>query len=522
MAIVNEYNNTTAIYHGGVSYSSVYKNLVQYFPDPRTPPTPVPASEYIEVEIKATSSWEIRVPTNGVYNWNISIDWWTPVNYTRTTIWGNYLRITGYTADQIYNVVIRPWNYWYGWAKSFSYRTNTSSTNPAAQYLMNIVYDSSYVWYADSATDTWASFRVKQYYWCYNITTPAIEVIPNTVTTIGVSFRSWQYNWCTSLTTTAQEVMPPSVTTIPNSFRYQQYYWCTSLTSSTQEVMPNSVTSIWNNFREYQYWWCTNITSTTPEVLSTSLTTIGEGFRLGQYSNTWVTSWAIEVIPNTVTSIWNSFRSSMYHQCYSLLTIQPEVIPSWATIDTINFRRGMYKECINLQNTVSENSSYTALNNVIWKYFRSEQYYWCTSIISAATETLPSNVTSIWNYFRHSQYYNCTALQTSAAEVFPNTITSVGDYFRGLQYFWCPITSNIVVTAVSTSSSRPRTQQYQYSYNPAVTVKIYWSVVDSWEGAMWLPDRYVQEIQVDSSLISAYQSASNWSYITPSKFTSLP
>lgn len=520
MAIVNKYNNTTAIYHGGVSYSSVFKNLVQYFPDPRTPPTPVPASEYIEVEIKATSSWEIRIPTNWVYNWNISIDWWTPVNYSRSTIWGNYRRITGYTANQTYNLVIRPWNYWYWWAKAFSYSTNTSSYNVASQYLMDIVYDSSYVWYADSATDTWVSFRTWQYYWCYNITTPAVEVIPNTVTTIGAGFRSWQYKWCTSLTTTAQEVMP-SVTTIPNSFRFQQYYWCTSITSASQEVMSNSVTSIWNNFRAYQYWWCTNLSTISTEVMPSSLTTIWNGFRNWQYSNTWVTSWAVEVIPNTVTSIWNFFRASMYHQCYSLLTIQPEVIPSWVTIDTIDFRAGMYRECTNLQNTVSENSNYTALNNTIWNYFRSGQYYWCTSIVSAAIETLPNNVTSIWHYFRDSQYYNCTALQASAPEVFSSTILSVGDDFRRYQYFWCPITSNIVVMAFSTNSSWFRNQQYIYSYNPAVTVKIYWSVVDSWDRAMWLPDTYVQEIQVDSSLISAYQSATNWSYITPSKFTSL-
>lgn len=515
MAIVNKYNNTTAIYHGGVSYSSVFKNLVQYFPDPRIPPVPI--EERIEVEIKADSSGRIYLPKTPYVrvDWNVSIDDWTPIA-VRTSSSSNSWYFNWYTANQTYNIKITPITESYWWAKAFNYWSWDWAT-----YLQRIIYDSSYMWYAVSATDTWNDFRKGQYYRCRNITSTPFEYMPDTVTTIWNNFRNWQYEWCTGIINPVQEVISNSVVTIWASFRFYQYKWCTSLTSASQEVIPNSVTSIWNGFRWYQYTECSNITSTTPEVLSTSLTTIWDAFRNWQYSNTWVTSWAIEVIPNTVTSIWNFFRASMYHQCYSLLTIQPEVIPSWVTIDTIDFRAGMYKECTNLQNTVSENSNYTALNNTIWNYFRSNQYYWCTSIVSAAIETLPNNVTSIWHYFRESQYYNCTALQTSAPEVFSSAILSVGNDFRRYQYFWCPITSDIVVMAFSTNSSWFRNQQYIYSYNPAVTVKIYWSVVDSWDRAMWLPDRYVQEIQVDSSLISAYQSASNWAYITPSKFTSL-
>jgi hypothetical protein len=61
MAIVTKYDNTTKICHGGVEYLSVWKNQVQYFPDPRTPPTP--PVERIEIEVMA-SGYSLYIPVN--------------------------------------------------------------------------------------------------------------------------------------------------------------------------------------------------------------------------------------------------------------------------------------------------------------------------------------------------------------------------------------------------------------------------------------------------------------------------
>ena len=81
MAIVTKYDNTTKICHGGVEYLSVWKNQVQYFPDPRTPPTP-PPDERIDIEIEIQNGSTIYIPTNASYatgdtvnyDWDISVD----------------------------------------------------------------------------------------------------------------------------------------------------------------------------------------------------------------------------------------------------------------------------------------------------------------------------------------------------------------------------------------------------------------------------------------------------------------
>lgn len=343
MAIVNEYNNTTAIYHGGVSYSSVYKNLVQYFPDPRTPPWP--PEEKIEIEVEADSNWNIYIPTNNVYqdsyrisyDWSISIDNWSWVRYNWYVYEGSSrqkITISWYTPSQVYNIKIKSYsNPTYWWAKAFNYRNDNSIVGT----LKSIIYDNSYMWYADSATSTWDYFR------------------------------AWQYQWCSSITSIPAENIPSTVVNIWSYFRHYQYYWCSWITSVSNEIMPPTVNSIWTNFREYQYWFCTSLTTPASEVMPSWSYNIPNSFRYGQYRNSGLTTPAEEALPSTITVIWDNFRGSQYMNCTSLTYTPIEVLP----------------------NTV----------NSIWSYFRYYQYYWCSSV-TEVKGIIDRNVWTPSNYRR--------------------------------------------------------------------------------------------------------------------------
>lgn len=327
MAIVTKYDNTTKICHGGVEYLSVWKNYMQYFPDPRTPPTP--PVERIEIEVMA-SGYSLYIPVNyrprneswwQAYDWNIIIDGKNPLRRTGVAAASAAVRRLQFSATPwLHHITIMPyWGATYWWAKAFKYMNDSY----AKSTLINIIYDESYMWYADSATDTWDYFRAWQYQWCNNLTNCPDEILPSTVTTVWIWFRQNQYSQCASLTSIPNEVLPSVVNSIGASFRQEQYSYCNSITSVPTEVFSPLVTSIDNNFRYWQYSRCTWLLVPSIEVLNSNITSIWDSFRYNQYGNcTNLTLAEEEVLPNTVTSIGTGFRRLQYTTCTSLSQIK--------------------------------------------------------------------------------------------------------------------------------------------------------------------------------------------------------
>jgi hypothetical protein len=268
------------------------------------------------------------------YDWNISINWWEERNYTWTSSQMWYRSIT-VQSSWTYTVKIRPTNPTYWRALAFWIPNYSDLYSRITQ----IVHDTTYKWYAVSATDTWDYFRAYQYQHLPNITVPA-EILPSTVSTVWNYFRAWQYT-SASIRTPAIEVLPNSVTSIWTHFRYRQYY-SSAVTSSTDEVLSSSITSISDNFRDAQYNHCTSLSSAWYESLPNGITSIGDDFRHGQYSDcSSLTATAVEVLPDWVTSIWTSFRDSQYWQSWVATITWWKDLSIWNT----NYRYDMFYGC---------------------------------------------------------------------------------------------------------------------------------------------------------------------------------
>lgn len=330
-------------------------------------------TEYIEIQLKATNG-RLEIPVNAVYNWLISIDGWSFVQYS--WYWWSDLTIwTWYVADSLHDVIIKPSNESYGWAKAFSYENASSNIR---WELISIIYDWSYMGYATSATSTWNYFRYMQYRNCVNLTSAPAEIIPDTVTSIWTRFRAYQYIGCSSLTASPIEVMPNTVTSIGQYFRTYQYGNCTSLQIVQPEVLSNSITSIPNYYRSSQYLGCSLLSTPSQEQLPNTVTSIWDYFRSVQYSNSGVIKSAEEVMPNSVTNIGTFFRDGQYSWCTSLTMAESEVLSS-AVVS-------------------------------IWNFFRTGQYSGCTSLLRNSDEAQINSNAVIWSNFRLSQYYGATGL----------------------------------------------------------------------------------------------------------------
>lgn len=219
--------------------------------------------EYIKYKMNADSSWRLYVPVWWLthswwfwasYNWKVSVDDWVETTYSWT--WSSWWSITlnWYTSGSSHTITITPVNIDYWWALAYWWQSTSWRT-----YLTEVIYDWSYMWYAESATSTGDYFRGNTYSQCENLTLAPQEVLPNTVTTIWERFRDNQYNSCTNLTSIPSEVLPSSVTSIWAYFRTYQYSYCSSILSAPEEALPSSVTSISVFFRNHQYFSCTSL-----------------------------------------------------------------------------------------------------------------------------------------------------------------------------------------------------------------------------------------------------------------------
>lgn len=190
--------------------------------------------EYIEYKMNADSSWNLYVPLSWLntsaqrscsYSRKVSVDWWAETTYSWTWSYWSSIALSWYTSGTSHTIMITPTTEDYQWARAYAWQGTTWAT-----YITDILYDSSYMWYAVSSTDTWNYFRSVIYSGCTNLLKPVEEYLPDSVTTIWNSFRSSEYASCSSITYASEEVLPNSVTSIGTNFRKEQYRWCTALT----------------------------------------------------------------------------------------------------------------------------------------------------------------------------------------------------------------------------------------------------------------------------------------------------
>lgn len=221
--------------------------------------------EYIEYKINADGGGRLYIPLwwysasgsgNCPYSWKVSVDGWAETTYSWTGAGWTYITLSWYTANTNHTIKIVPTTEDYWWARAYCW-------NGTSNYITEIVYDSSYMWYAVSATDTGDYFRAFIYSWCNQLTHPAEEYLPDTVTRVGNYFREYEYTSCTSLTYASEESLPNSITSIGSNFRLSQYHDCSSIT----EIKWWKDLSIWNSrYRYYQFYW--SYSNKTVKVLS--------------------------------------------------------------------------------------------------------------------------------------------------------------------------------------------------------------------------------------------------------------
>ena len=427
--------------------------------------------ESIVIKIDTDASGNLKIPVAWyttswdywwTYDWQVSYDDWEFVRYQWT--WsGSAITIASWLwAWTNHTVVIKPTTEAYGWARAFWFDWSW-----VADLLTEIVWDKTYMWYAISATNTWDYFRFAQYYFCNRITSIPEEYMPDTVTTIWNYFRYCQYQSCTSLLTLTPEVLSNQVITIWTYFRSCQYCWESDITMSimnaADEAMPDTVITIGNSFRASMYWNCTLITTPAEEVMPDSITAIWSYFRKSIYR--WCTSLLYpteEVFSKNVTTIWDDFRMQQYSWCSNLLIAAKEVFNNKVITIWNQFRRWQYYNCSLIEKSFNEVFSDSV--TTIWNYFRYLQFYNCSSLLECWNESFSNNIITIWDYFRYQQYRWCPALINPAEEVLPNSITTIWEWFRAYQYYWCEAlikpAKEVLSNNITTIASHFREREY--------------------------------------------------------------
>jgi len=342
------------------------------------------AEDHITVKVLAWADWKLRIPTAWYwtnwqrwcyYNWFINVDWWDYTQYTWTWSTSNNIVIAEWLEPnsehlvdlRIFDIEDQYWRaraFWWSWSW-------------IADRLTELVVDSCYLWFADSAESTWNYFRYKQYEWCTNLKNAYNEYIPATCRDTGTNFRCYQYNWCTSLITAWVESCPNSIEEIKWWFREYQYANCRSLQQPAAEVMPNTVTSIWDHFRWWQYLDCRSITN-----------------------------WAQEVLPPALEYIYSYFRCSQYQWCTNLTTASDEVMPNTVKHILTEFRLNQYNWCSNLEYAAHEAISNQLLYEWYWIHFRHTQYANCPKLKEAYIVSMPMTFTWWNNYCRADSFQN--------------------------------------------------------------------------------------------------------------------
>lgn len=186
--------------------------------------------EFIEYVALADSNGTIRVPvawistTNGqncAYDWYISIDGETAVQYTGT--WSTtYLSIGSWLIEwSEHRVVIKPTTVSWWWWRAFWFFGSW-----AEWYIKELIHD-SYKCYAISRTNTGDYYKADTYTACTNLIN-SYEKLPTSVTTIGNNYMANCYAWCTGLKTAFWEILHKRIS-IWSNYRSMEYTGCSAM-----------------------------------------------------------------------------------------------------------------------------------------------------------------------------------------------------------------------------------------------------------------------------------------------------
>ena len=239
------------------------------------------------------------------------------------------------------------------------------------------------------------------------------------------------------------------------------FYYCHSLSSIT---IPNSITTIGNStFNE-----CHSLSNIT---IPSGITTIDSNAFCDCYSLSNIT------IPNTVTSI----GGSSFYACSSLSAI---TIPN--TVASIG--SNAFYSCYSLSNIVIPNTV-TSIG--------SSAFYACFSLSSI---TIPNSVTSIGG----SAFYSCYSLSSITI---PNSVTSIGSD----TFYSCYSLSNITIPDNVTSIGNTAfyycrgAGEYHILSETAPTLGTNTFTSIPSDCVIYVP------YSADHSILTAYQTATNWS-----------
>lgn len=466
----------------------------------------VAKEEKLTLRIRANNSGDIYIPTawyspEGTqdcdYDWMVSIDWNTDVEYSGIGTSSSSIRVGyGLTPLSTHTVIIKPKVENYGWLRAFWYKGTSY-----ASFLINIISDKSYKGYALSDVYTWDYFKAYQYYGCTNLINTDEELLPNTLQVIGDKYRYYEYYGCTSLVSNADERILKTVKVIWDDYRAYQYQWCTNINRIYMRAI--NWASVGNNYRLNQYrgvatdkkpmdiyiewgieegwnWWLTDSKVKNIYVYEglvadyqTKFSTITSSkikknpewdnfeyefieyigiadsngeirIPVGWFSTSftqdcaydWYVSidgWEPEEISGTGGQTYVSVGSGLVEWSEHRIVIKPKTI-SWWWGRAFGFHTTWAQAYI--KEFIHDSYKCYASNRLeTWAHYKHGVFMGCTNLINSY-EKLPTSVTTIGDYYMKECYWGCTSLKTAFWEVMHKGC-SIGVDYRHSEYTGC-------------------------------------------------------------------------------------
>lgn len=229
--------------------------------------------------------------------------------------------------------------------------------------------------------------------------------------------------------------------------------------------------------------------------------------------------WAIMGYKCSDSVIWAWYKTAQFAWCSNLTKPYEEVDVSMVTSIWRHFLAWQY-----CQSWITESAREIAPDcRAAQTWYREQQYWKCPNLLTAATEVDPPRM---WQWYYHSyrewQYAFCPLLTVTAPENPPQWITWWVEY-KYNQYRWCTWIQTVsrVEYCPWYWATEFRGSQFRdcgSSSNP-LTMYIYWDqIVKSYSNSMWLSDANVYRIYVPQDLVEAYKNDGNWSNISDNKF----
>jgi hypothetical protein len=378
------------------------------------------------------------------------------------------------------------------------------------------VFDASEL-YGTSGDAYIRQFMLSTWKGCVSLQT---ATVPNTTNWNGGrvfiddSFMESTWEGCISLQTAAvPNTRNWSVTgSIGNNFLYKTWSDCEILTTAvvpdTTNWTSSNIVSVGNNFMADTWIRCYRLTTAVvPNTTNWNIMSFGENFLAG----TWFvcTDLVNTVVPDTtnwnVSYIHNNFMTNTWSTTRVITGVVPNTT-NWTAVRTIGdfFMSLTWNDCPYLTTATVPNTTNWVNTQTIGNNFMYGTWYLCKSLTNVvAPDTSQWDIRTIGNNFMDGTWGLCYALVTSVA---PDTsswsVTSIGSNFMNVT--WNLSFSNSSIGIVTLPGSL-----YTGSAAPI-------SIINFKPAGLSNSD--ILNIKVDGGLVSTYQSRSDWTNITSSKF----